>query len=97
MLNTLHQVVPQLETGSRSAWDSGHMTGSAEVIPGDPMALLLPACRQTRTWFSFLLTRALVGADSLSGLTLRLPFSGCARLRPCCGLPVLLEQSPLSG
>ena len=47
----------------------------------------------------FLLTRALVGADSLrfSGLTLRLPFSSCARLRPCCELPVLLEQSPLSG
>ena len=32
-----------------------------------------------------------------SGLTFRLPFSGCSRLRPCCGLPVLLEQSPLSG
>ena len=41
--------------------------------------------------------KGLVGADSLQWPTLRLPLSGCARLRPCCGLPVLLEQPPLSG
>jgi hypothetical protein len=45
MLNTLHQVVPQLETGSRSAWDSGRMTGNPECaglnrhVVGDARAL----------------------------------------------------------
>jgi hypothetical protein len=28
----------------------GRMTGYAEVIPGDPIALLLPACRQARSY-----------------------------------------------